>query len=250
MPQGFTPPSAIVTGLRASYFGDAGGATSRYYWIQAIYAFGRSQLTSYVLVTTPAGLSSRNCVLLTWNAMPGAIGYNVFYTTTTTPPAYGAIAVALNQTQNSFVDIGQSDAALTAAVRVDGINAGLGSAFARYSFAVDAGAQSTITPAINTVIPKGAIILGGTVYVAAAVTSGGSATVGVGTSAGSSTTALLAATAKASLTLAAVINLVPVFATPVRLTAAGSITFTIATADLTAGIIDVFALYVLPPDGM
>jgi hypothetical protein len=249
MSQGFTPPSAIVTGARGSYFGDSGGTTSRYYWIQAIYAFGRSQLNAYTLVTTPAGLSNKNTVLLIWNAMPGAIGYNVFYTTTTTPPSYGAIAVALNQTQNSFVDIGQSDAALTAAVRVDGINSGLATAFARWSFAVDGGAISTITPAINTTIPKGAIIIGGTIYMAAAGV-GASGTMSVGTVAGSSATALLGATAVASLGLNVIVNAVPVLATPVRLTAAGAITVSIATTPFSAGIADIFMYYVLPPDNL
>lgn len=39
------------------------------------------------------------------------------------------------------------------------------------------------------------------------------------------------------------INAVPVFATPVKLTAAGNITFTIATAALTAGVIEATFLY-------
>lgn len=116
---------------------------------------------------------------------------------------------------------------------------------AKYSFAVNGGAISTITPAaaFNAVLPDNAVIIGGTVNCLAACTSSGAATVSVGTSAGSSTTAILGATAVASLTLDACINAVPVFATPVKLTAAGSITFSIAAFALTAGIIEVTLLY-------
>ena len=119
-------------------------------------------------------------------------------------------------------------------------------AHAKYDFAVDGGAVSTITPASTATLPDNAIMIGGVVNSTTAVTSGGSATVAIGTSAGSSTTAILGATAKASLGADVLVNAVPVFATPVKLTAAGSITFTIGTAALTAGVIEVFVLYVLP----
>ena len=122
---------------------------------------------------------------------------------------------------------------------------GLRVAHAKYSFATDGGAISTITPTDSDMIPINAIIVGGTVNATTAVTSGGSATVGMGTSAGSTTTSLLAATAKASLSLNAVINAVPVFATPVKMTAAGQITFTVATAALTAGVIEAWVFYVV-----
>lgn len=116
-------------------------------------------------------------------------------------------------------------------------------AHAVYSFATDGGAVSTITPVLGATIPANAIIVGATVNSTTAVTSAGSATVSVGTSAGSSTTSILAATGKASFTTDALLNGVPVFATPVKLTAAGAITLTVGTAALTAGIIEVFAYY-------
>jgi hypothetical protein len=116
---------------------------------------------------------------------------------------------------------------------------------AKYDFAVDGGAISTITPANSETLPANAIIVGGTVNVTTAVLSAGSATVAVGTSAGSSTTSLLAATAKATLSINAILNAVPVFATPVKMSAAGTITFTIGTATLTAGVIEVFVFYVV-----
>lgn len=116
-------------------------------------------------------------------------------------------------------------------------------AHAIYSFAVDGGAVGAITPVSTVVIPANAIIVGATVNSTTAVTSAGSATVSVGTTAGSSATSILAATAKASLSVDAIINGVPVFATPVKMTAAGSINVTVGTATLTAGIIEVFVYY-------
>lgn len=118
-------------------------------------------------------------------------------------------------------------------------------AHAIYSFAVDGGAISTITPVSTVAIPANAIIVGATINSTTAVTSAGAATVAVGTSAGSSTTSILAATAKTSLSLDALLNGVPVFATPVKLTAAGNVTFTIGTAALTAGIIEAFVYYTI-----
>lgn len=241
-----------VTGLRASYFGDSGGATSRYYWVQAVYPGGRAKLSSYVLVTTPAALSNKNVVLLIWNPMPGAISYNVYMTTTTTAPTVGSIAVALGVDTNSFTDIGQSDSLTTAAVIVDSVR-GFGTAWARYSFAVDGGAISTITPdttKYNTLIPQGAIIMSGMIFVKAAVTATGAATVAIGTSAGSSSTAIKGATGKASYTLNALLDVVPVntAATAVRMSADGYITFTIAGDALLTGILDVNLTYLLPPE--
>lgn len=112
-----------------------------------------------------------------------------------------------------------------------------------YNFAVDGGAISTITPRLTAEIPDNAIIVGGTINSTTAATSGGSATVSVGTSAGSSATSLLGATAVASFTLDARINSVATFAAPVKMTAKGNITFTIATATLTAGVIEATLLF-------
>jgi len=112
-----------------------------------------------------------------------------------------------------------------------------------YNFAVDGGAVSTITPKVTASLPANAVIVGGTINSTTALLSAGSATLAVGTSAGSSTTALLGATAKASLSLNALINAVPVFATPVKLSAAGNITVTIATAAATAGVVEVTLFY-------
>ena len=114
-----------------------------------------------------------------------------------------------------------------------------------YDFAVDGGAQGTIVPTNSDTIPDNAILIGSTINSPTAVASAGAATVAVGTSAGSSTTAIKGATGKASYSTDAVLNGVPVFATPVKMTAAGTITFTIGAADLTAGVVEVWVFYVV-----
>lgn len=114
---------------------------------------------------------------------------------------------------------------------------------AKYSFAVDGGAISTITPNLNATIPDNAIIIGGSINSTTAPTSGGLATISFGTSAGSSATSLLGITAIATFTLDSTINSVATFAAPVKMTASGSITLTIADFVLTAGIIEVTLLY-------
>lgn len=126
------------------------------------------------------------------------------------------------------------------------LNTGLGVlrvARAKYSYAVDGGAISTITPASNATIPDNAIIVGATINSTSAATSGGAATISIGTSAGSSATSLLGVTAVASFSADAKINSAATFAAPVKMTAAGSITLTIADFVLTAGIIEVSVLY-------
>lgn len=118
---------------------------------------------------------------------------------------------------------------------------------AKYSFAVDGGAIATITPATNATIPDNAIVFGGLLNPTTALTSGGSATIAVGTSAGSSTTSLKTATAVATYSADAVLATVPVFTagSAFKMTAAGSITITVATAALTAGILEIIVFYVV-----
>ncbi len=115
---------------------------------------------------------------------------------------------------------------------------------AKYSFTTDGGAISTITPdpEFNTLIPDNAVVYGGTINSTTACV-GSSGTCSVGTSAGSSTTAMLGATNVSSLTLDALIIAVPTPTTPVKLTAEGWITFSLATTAFTAGVIEVTLLY-------
>lgn len=126
-------------------------------------------------------------------------------------------------------------------------NIGLGvlrTAKAQYNFADGAG-PGLITPAFTANIPANAIIIGGIINSTSAATSGGAATISVGTSAGSSAASILGATGVASFAANAMINSVATFAAPVKMSAAGNITLTIATAALTAGSIEITVLYIL-----
>jgi hypothetical protein len=122
-----------------------------------------------------------------------------------------------------------------------------GNAKMTYDFAVDGGVQGLITPTNSPTIPNKAIILGGVIDITTTLTSGGSATIALGTSAGSSASALKTATAVATWAAGVTVPVTPVFtaATYVKLTAAGRLTLTVATADLTAGKFDVNVIYVI-----
>ena len=115
-------------------------------------------------------------------------------------------------------------------------------AHALYDYSVDGGA--TCTPANSDTIPDNAVVFGGVVNSTAAVTASGSATVAIGTAAGSAANSILTATGKASLGLDAVVA-PTCAATPFKMSAAGKISVTIATGPLTAGQIEVWALYSL-----
>lgn len=238
MAQQVTYVNSAPTGVVAQYFGSP-GTTDRWYWIQAIYTGGLSALTGAPKVTT-GGLNNNNRVSIEWNSMAGAIGYNVFYTTTSTAPSSGSILLG-TVTYPTFVDQGISTTPSTATVTIGGN--GLLTARGHYSFATDGGAIATITLAVSDTIPLGAIMVGGYAFVNTALTSGGSATISIGTSAGSSAAALKAATAVASYSLAAVLPLVPTFAVPVRMTAAGTLTITVAVATLLTGEMDIVVYF-------
>lgn len=116
--------------------------------------------------------------------------------------------------------------------------------YAQYSFAVDGGAISTITPKTTWLLPQYAIVYNGSVNVTTACVGAGG-TLAIGTSAGSASNSILTATAVASLTLDAVI--VPTcIATPFKLSAAGNITVTIASTAFTAGVVEIMVDYWLP----
>lgn len=232
------------TGIVARYVGSTGGSTTRYYWVQAIYASGYSPLgQSNALASTLANLDRNNQVYVEWNPMAGAIGYLVFYTTSSTAPTQGSILVG-TVTAPNFTDVGQSNSGNLGTSQVV-VGGSIQVAKAQYSFATDGGAISTITPALSDTIPNNAIIVGATIDVTSAVTSTGTTGFSVGTSAGSSTTSILASTVKGSLTTGAILNGVPVFATPVKMTAAGQITVTIITTALNGGIVEIFVYYVV-----
>lgn len=98
-----------VTGLKAQYFGNSGGATATSYYVQAIYPGGRSPVAGPATLTIPATLDSNNEVLITWEPAPGAIGYDVLKNLTGTVPAglVTALLVAA-RTANSYTDTGRA----------------------------------------------------------------------------------------------------------------------------------------------
>jgi hypothetical protein len=115
-----------------------------------------------------------------------------------------------------------------------------------YSFAVDGGAQGTIALMGATLIPTGAIIVGGYIEVTTQLTSGGSATIACQVNAAND---ILTAVAVASWT-AGRKNILPAMttgaltaSTAVKTTAARDISIVIATADLTAGVFKVVLFY-------
>ena len=156
-----------------------------------------------------------------------------------TDAATGNISVFSNTGTSAIPVFTRGASANSTSIGVNGMNV----AHAIYSFAADGGVIGAITPVSTAVIPNNAIIVAATINSTTAVTSAGAATLAVGTTAGSSASSILAATAKASLSLDALINGVPVFATPVKMTAAGSINVTVGAATLTAGIVEIFVYY-------
>jgi len=114
----------------------------------------------------------------------------------------------------------------------------------QYDFTKHGGAIGAIE-VLGDGIPKGAVILDGIVHVNVAATSEGSATVAVmAVGAGD----ILGATAVASLTLAALLDTVPVgtAATAIKLTASiNKLTFTVAVAALLTGKITVSLRYLM-----
>ncbi len=127
----------------------------------------------------------------------------------------------------------------------------LGCVVGTYDFSKQGGAIGPFTmkdPDGNPVkLPANALVLNAFVYVKAAVTSLGSATVAVTLE---SSGDLLAATAKASLTLAALVQGVPDFATvtdAVLTTVERTLTAEVAAAALIAGKIHAYVFYVLLP---
>lgn len=116
-----------------------------------------------------------------------------------------------------------------------------------YSFAVDGGAVSTIALTGQTLIPSGAIIVGGYVEITTTLTSGGAATIACQVEAAND---ILTAVAVASWT-AGRKNILPTAyttgaltaSTTVKTTAARDISIVIAAAALTAGVFKVVLFY-------
>jgi hypothetical protein len=113
-----------------------------------------------------------------------------------------------------------------------------------YDFAVDGGAQATITPKASVLIPAGAVIFGGFIQ-GITLPVGPTATIAIGLGSGAQVAALKAATAIATYAAGATVALIPVFtaASVVKAAVDSYVTFTIATANLTAGKVQVTLYY-------
>lgn len=123
-------------------------------------------------------------------------------------------------------------------------------AIAQYDFTNDGGAVGAITLTNTVSIPAGAVVLASALRVTTAVTSAGSATISVGTTAGSGAASIAAATAKASLTDDTVVQGIDYSTTkPFVMTAAGNVNVTVATAAVTAGVVEIFVLYTMGAEG-
>lgn len=118
----------------------------------------------------------------------------------------------------------------------------------RYSFAVDGGAVGSTDCTVES-LPANAVVLGGFVEVDTACTSGGSGTLAITLESAGDIVAA-AAVSGAPWSTTGRKSVIPVFtgATVVKTTAARKIVATIATAALTAGVVDVVLFYVVLPD--
>jgi len=119
----------------------------------------------------------------------------------------------------------------------------LRTARAKYDFAVDGGIIGAITLATTATLPDNAVIVGATLNSTTAATSGGAATIAVGLTAGGAADTIKTAEAVGSFSVDALINGTVTFAAPAKMTAAGNINITVATADLTAGVVEITVYY-------
>jgi len=233
--QGFTPPG----GLTARYYGVPGGSTTWTYFVQAVYPFGRSLLAGLISVgSAPAALSVSNFIVLGWNPMSGAIGYNLYRNSgSTTVPTINATLVY------SGTFAGYTDAGLNSTTAQKVIYDGVRVCRARYDFAVDGDplAPGLITLAQSDILPAGAVVTNGTISGTTAVTGTG-ATIAIGTSAGSAANSIKTATAITSFSANAIQSWT---GTKFRMSADGTVTITSATAALTAGVFDILLEYVM-----
>lgn len=142
----------------------------------------------------------------------------------TSAQAVGAAAVAANKAATYFPRV----------------------ACAVYDFAVDGGAQGQITPVSTVTIPAGSVIMGAWFKVSTAAV-GATATVSADLKA---TADLIAATAVTSLSDdAVVVGKVAPDANGILTVADTTVKVTIATADLTAGVIEIIVLYACGVEG-
>lgn len=112
---------------------------------------------------------------------------------------------------------------------------------ATYDFTVDGGAISTIHPVSSPLIPAGALVQGAIIY-PIILPVGASATIAIGV--GTQTAVIKGATAVATYVAGAQLVALPIWASGFfKVTTEAKITFTIATAAVTAGKIAVSIFY-------
>ena len=173
-------------------------------------------------------------------------------TTVVDPVLYAAIQACITQlnapvpgasiTANS---VGDGQLVANTAVGLSALRV----AHATYNFTVDGGgAPGLITPAANATNPANSIIIGGVIdWTTAGQGATNTTAIGV-TGTGGATNALLHATAVASLTGIVQCQIVQQTASGfVKITTAGTVTLTTATAALTAGVCEIFVFYVVSP---
>ncbi len=81
------------------------GSITRYFWVQAIYPSGRSVVSNLVTVSNASLITNGNQINIQWAVAPGAIGYDVIETPTSSAPSLNVlatIAVAQGLTDTNF----------------------------------------------------------------------------------------------------------------------------------------------------
>ena len=110
----------------------------------------------------------------------------------------------------------------------------------QYDFDIDGGAAVVITPANNFNLPIGAMIIGAWTDIKTTLASDGSATIAIAAAG----TVIKAATAFDNASYVG-IDAHLARTSAALTTAAGPVTFTVATAALTAGKVDIYVEYIL-----
>jgi hypothetical protein len=118
---------------------------------------------------------------------------------------------------------------------------------ATYNFAVNGGAIGTINLLSSSDIPQGAIIMGGVVIVTTPPTSGGAGTLALQVEAAGDLVAA-AAVSGAPWSTTGRKSVIPAFtgASSIQTTVARNVNAVIATAALTAGLVDVYLMLFIP----
>lgn len=94
--------------VTAQYYGDSGGSTQYWYWVQAVYAMGFGPLSTNTATVTVLSLSHSNVVSINWTPCTSAMYYNVWRTTTSAAPTAGTGQCIANglATADGLVDNG------------------------------------------------------------------------------------------------------------------------------------------------